>query len=73
MSMDYLDNARSFWFPFWTLLTLLGVYFVFLGIVLAGLVVAQKRREASAPNCKPVDDVAIEHRPTTVADCGKAG
>jgi hypothetical protein len=62
MLMDYLDNARSFWFPFWTLLTLLGVYLVFLGIALAGLVAAQKRREASASkDCKPVDDVSLEN------------
>jgi hypothetical protein len=42
---DWMEQLNSFWTPFLACLTLLGVYLLLLGIALAGLVTALRRRE----------------------------
>jgi hypothetical protein len=45
MDFDDWNYLRDFWTPFLVFLTLLGVYFLLLGIALGGLVTALRKRE----------------------------
>jgi hypothetical protein len=45
MSPEHWHDLRNFWTPFLAFLHLLGIYFLLLGIALAGLVTALRKRE----------------------------
>jgi len=43
--MDEYNHLRNFWMPLIVFSALLGVYLILLGVALAGLVSAQRKRE----------------------------